>query len=240
MSRISRMERLHRGQEPRLSHISLEHTLQKVCPHGMNAAPFFLPMHTQHTESHPPHSSPLFISASQPSVVSSNSLINDTLDAVPAGLSSRSLLLESSAALSCLSAASAAAKFIPVGGAGDCTTTHGGIGLFWIGLFWMASICGLSGCPFSSSTSTASSSSSSLTLMVVGPSPHVGPQQLNPFNPSRSFRLGLLTARSTPSILSLKISTIVLAPLPSSILACKLNPNISPVCPISKHTLKNQ
>ena len=53
MSRISRMERLQRGQEPRLSHSSLEHTLQKVCPHGINAAPFFLPMHTQHTESFP-------------------------------------------------------------------------------------------------------------------------------------------------------------------------------------------
>lgn len=48
---MSRIERLQMGQDPRLTHISLEQTLQKACPHGIKAAPFFLSMHTQHTQS---------------------------------------------------------------------------------------------------------------------------------------------------------------------------------------------
>ena len=44
------MERLQTGHEPRLIHTSLEQTLQKVCPHGIKAEPFFLSMHTQHIQ----------------------------------------------------------------------------------------------------------------------------------------------------------------------------------------------
>lgn len=96
MSRISSMERLQRGQVPLFNHSSLEHTLQNVCPHGMNAAPFFLPMHTQHTQSFPTAST-----AASPPSVSSNSRINDTLKGVP------------SPSRNWRSAASAAARFIP-------------------------------------------------------------------------------------------------------------------------------
>ena len=96
MSRISSIERLQRGQVPLFNHSSLEHTLQNVCPHGMNAAPFFLPMHTQHTQSFPTAST-----AASPPSVSSNSRINDTLKGVP------------SPSRNWRSAASAAARFIP-------------------------------------------------------------------------------------------------------------------------------
>ena len=86
--------RLQRGHDPRFSHTSREHTLQKVCPHGINAAPFFLPMHTQHTESLPltvndavtlsvsvPSTTTLSVSVPSTttlSAVSSSNLINDT------------------------------------------------------------------------------------------------------------------------------------------------------------------
>ncbi|PKA59645.1 hypothetical protein AXF42_Ash020246 [Apostasia shenzhenica] len=46
---MSMMELLQRGQLPRPVIRSLEHALQNVCPQGMNAAPFRLTMHTQHT-----------------------------------------------------------------------------------------------------------------------------------------------------------------------------------------------
>lgn len=76
--------RLQRGHDPRFSHTSREQTLQKVCPHGINAAPFFLPMHTQHTESLPlTVDDAVTLSVSVPSTttlsaVSSSNLINDT------------------------------------------------------------------------------------------------------------------------------------------------------------------
>ncbi|KAL2339229.1 hypothetical protein Fmac_013675 [Flemingia macrophylla] len=93
MLRMSRMERLQRGQVPLFNQSSLEQTLQKVCPQGMKAAPLFLPMHTQHTQSDPPFSA---------LSVSSNSRINDTFLASP-----------SSSSRYCRSAASAAARFMP-------------------------------------------------------------------------------------------------------------------------------
>ncbi|TKY70965.1 Transcription factor TGA1 [Spatholobus suberectus] len=52
----------------------------------MNAAPFFLPMHTQHTESFPTDTFPPFSAstgAASPHSVTSNSHINDTLNGVP-------------------------------------------------------------------------------------------------------------------------------------------------------------
>ncbi|KAG0459819.1 hypothetical protein HPP92_022947 [Vanilla planifolia] len=49
MSSMSRMGALQSGQLPRPVHSSRVHALQNVCPHGMNAAPFRLTMHTQHT-----------------------------------------------------------------------------------------------------------------------------------------------------------------------------------------------
>ncbi|KAK1310102.1 hypothetical protein QJS10_CPA08g00482 [Acorus calamus] len=106
MSRISMMGLLQSGQEPRLSQSSREQTLQNVCPHGMNAAPFLLPIQTQH---HPPPPSPRPSSAaaSPPTSPSSRSLISETLFGVPKTTSSDSRKWRS--------ASSAAARFIIAG-----------------------------------------------------------------------------------------------------------------------------
>lgn len=100
--------RLQRGHEPRFSHSSLEQTLQKVCPHGINAAPLFLPIHTQHTVSFPVNA--VDISVSLPSstalsAVSSSNLINDTLVGVMSTSVGSPRLY--------LSASNAVARFIP-------------------------------------------------------------------------------------------------------------------------------
>ena len=189
MSRISRIERLQRGHEPRFNQSSLEHTLQKVCPHGMNAAPFFLTMHTQHTESFP--STPPFslsfsfsviivVSSSPPSVSSSN-LINETLNGVPGAVvvpatvpttvsvgPTVATLSGSCDARRCLSAANAAAKFIPE--PDETGLTQSGSGL-WPGGAWPR--------PTSITTTSSSSSSSSpsttmlLSLTLVPPKTQV-------------------------------------------------------------------
>lgn len=110
------MQVLQRGQLPLLIQSSLEHTLQNVCPHGMNAAPFCLTMHTQHTEPTPlPFSSFSSITSSpslSPSIatvhtsVCSINAINETL----AGDTTTSL--SSSSSRCCLSAASADARSV--------------------------------------------------------------------------------------------------------------------------------
>ena len=136
ISRISMIGRLQSGQNPRFNHSSLEHTLQNVCPHGINAAPFFLPMHTQHIESFP--ASSLFFSATPklprpPSLpsVSFSSRISDTFNGVSVTIippsESKSLLLDSTNptsaprgdALKRRSAARAVAKFIVAGDGTD-------------------------------------------------------------------------------------------------------------------------
>lgn len=98
------IERLQIGHVPLLSHNSLEHTLQKVCPQGIKAAPLLLSMHTQHIQS--PLFSPsfLFVFQSTPSI-SSNNLISDFTSPAPVG--------PPSSVLKFLSAARAIAKFIP-------------------------------------------------------------------------------------------------------------------------------
>lgn len=179
MSRISRMERLQRGQEPRLSHSSLEHTLQKVCPHGMNAAPFFLPMHTQHTESFPTTFSSFSFSFSFSASVSSSSLISDTLHGVPGALTASSC-----GPRSCLSAANAAARFIPE--PKPAGPTHSG----------SVSCCCCS--PW-------------VTLSASERKPQVAPQHPMPMNPKRSLKLRLLRVPlSTPSICSVNKPRMVL------------------------------
>ena len=177
MSRISRIERLQRGHEPRFNQSSLEHTLQKVCPHGMNAAPFFLTMHTQHTESFP--STPPFslsfsffviivVSSSPPSVSSSN-LINETLNGVPGAVvvpptvptvvsvgPTVATLFGSCDARRCLLAANAAAKFIPE--PDETGLTQSGSGL-WPDGAWPR--------PTSITTTSSSSSSSSPSMTML-------------------------------------------------------------------------
>ena len=183
------MERLQRGQEPRLSHSSLEHTLQKVCPHGINAAPFFLPMHTQHTESFPKTFSSFSFSfsavAASPPSVSSSSLISDTLHGALTPPPS------SWGTLSCLSAASAAARFIPE--PEPAGPTHSGA----------ATRPG--------SVSCCCSCSPWLTLNASERNPQEAPQHPMPMNPNRSFKLRLLRVPpSTPSICSLNNPRMVL------------------------------
>ena len=230
MSRISRIERLQRGHEPRFNHNSLEHTLQKVCPHGMNAAPFFLTMHTQHIESFPvaaaPSNVPAFsfsIVSSSPPSVSSNNLINDTLNGVPGAVPTvpkltpfrslgptASLSCSFDEARNCLSAAKAAAKFIPE--PDETGPTQSGSGLFSDG-------------PWPTST-TSSSSSSLLSPTVVPPKTQVAPQQPIPLNLSRSFRLlRLLVVPSTPSICSLRKHRIVLVSLSLPTDSCNITPS---------------
>lgn len=63
------MKPLQRGQLPLLTHSSLEHSLQNVCPQGMKAAPLCLTMHTQQLYSIPP---PLPASSSSSSSSSSS------------------------------------------------------------------------------------------------------------------------------------------------------------------------
>lgn len=98
------IERLQMGHVPLLSHSSLEHTLQKVCPQGIKAAPLLLSMHTQHIQSPLFSLSFLFVFQSPPSI-SSNNLISDFTSLPPVG--------PPSSFLKFLSAARAIAKFIP-------------------------------------------------------------------------------------------------------------------------------
>lgn len=207
MSRISRIERLQRGQEPRLSHNSLEHTLQKVWPHGIKAAPLFLPMHTQHNESFPtappPTAPPPFSSST--SSVSSSSLNSDTLHGVPGTLP----LSASWGPRSCLSAANAAARFIPEpDGIGP---RHSGADKFgsWPGpISRIPCWCGCDCC-------CCSSSPPCLGVRVAERNPQVAPQQPMPMNPSRSLKVRLLRVPppSTPSIWSVKKVRMVVGSL---------------------------
>lgn len=163
---------------PRLSHSSREQTLQKVCPHGIKAAPFFLPMHTQHTLSFPTLSSSVTVTvfATSPPSPSSNSLINDTLHGVPGpigplGPSPRPTAVSLSAVpRNCRSAASAAARFMP--GPAWAGPMQFGSGL-WAGL---------------ESPGLASSSWSS----CVDGKPQVVPQQVILVNLRRSLKVLLL------------------------------------------------
>lgn len=110
------MRRLQRGQDPRLTQTSFEQILQKVCPHGIIAAPFSLTMHTQqHTLSFPT------IPSSLSSVSLSSSLNSDTLSDSGSGL-------VVSSSRNSLSAASASAKFIPPPGFSITTTPFSGGG----------------------------------------------------------------------------------------------------------------
>lgn len=224
MSRISRIDRLQRGQLPRFNQSSLEHTLQNVCPHGINAAPFFLPMHTQHTVSFPTVVSVITPSPPPPpSVLSSNSLINDTLNgvpvkptfAVPTSVTLVGSMMLLPASLNCLSAAKAAAKFIPE----ECCWFGLGFGSKQPGSETLSSSSWPVFTTASISSRSSSISRSSLVTMVVGLKPQVAPQQPKPLSPSRSLRLillDLLLEESTPSIWSPSNARIVIASLSGS------------------------
>ena len=130
-------------------------------------------------------------------------------------------LSDSCDARRCLSAANAAAKFIPE--PDETGLTQSGSGL-WPGGAWPR--------PTSITTTSSSSSSSSpsttmlLSLTLVPPKTQVVPQQPIPFNPSRSFRLlRLLLAPSTPSICSLRKHRIVLVSLSLTTDSCNITPS---------------
>lgn len=171
MSRISRIGRLQRGHVPRLSHISLEQTLQKVCPHGIKAEPLLLSMQTQHSQSlcpAPPFSSLLLLLLQSTPSVSSISVISDfTWPEVAVGPSLPALELRS--------AANAIARFMPGTAAGPTTDTV--------------------------SVARCSSSRVSIMVKVDDDGLHVAPQHPIPFNPSRCLMLVHLPIRSAPSIL---------------------------------------
>lgn len=170
ISRISRIERLQRGQDPRFTHISLEQTLQNVCPQGMKAAPLLLSMHTQHTQSpSTPLSLLLFFLQSTPSVSSIN-LIKDLTSVVGPTFSSRELR----------SAANAIAKFI----------TAGAGAWFTVVTTSTCSMCCWSSCSWRAS----------MMVKVEEVGLHVAPQQPIPLNPSRCFRLVHLLLWFPPSI----------------------------------------
>lgn len=201
------MERLQRGQDPRFSHSSLEHTLQKVWPHGMKAAPFFLPMHTQHIESFPTTSTfsssfSFSTAADSPPSLSSSSLISDTLHGVPGALPASSC-----GPRICRSAASAAAKFIPEAAAPWSTQSKADP---WPGSvsWWLACCC----------------CSPWVKLNAWERNPHVAPQQPMPMNPKRSLKVFFLRAPgSTPSIWSLNNPRMVLGSLCSD--SCNTTPS---------------
>lgn len=108
------MKPLQRGQLPLLTHSSLEHSLQNVCPQGMKAAPLCLTMHTQQLYSIPPPLPPSSTSSSSSSSsntyagptipaclsVSSNNAISDILGAASGPSSSPSPSSSSSSASS--------------------------------------------------------------------------------------------------------------------------------------------
>ena len=177
MSRVSMIGRLQRGHEPRLSHSSLEQTLQKVCPQGINAAPFFLPIHTQHTESLPvnvPNDavdiSVSLPSSSTPSAVSSSNLINDTLLGVISTAGSPRLYL---------SASKAVARFIPEPDPVSDPVTN------WISL-----------CSWISSSLEVGLWRVALVVVLL----RVGPQHAVNLNLNRSLRVRFLLVRSATLI----------------------------------------
>ena len=143
----------------------------------MNAVPFFLTMHTQHTESFPstpPFSlsfsfSIIIVVSSSPPSVSSNNLLNETLNGVPGAVvipptiptvvsvgPTVATLSGSCDARRCLSAANAAAKFIPE--PDETGLMQSGSGL-WPDGAWPR--------PTSITTTSSSSSSSSPSTMML-------------------------------------------------------------------------
>lgn len=170
------IERLQTGHVPLLSHNSLEHTLQKVCPHGIKAVPLLLSMHTQHIQSPLLFSlSFLFVFQSPPSI-SSNNLISDFTSLAPVGPPSPSSLLRF------LSAARAIAKFIP-----EAAELRAPSSLWLLRLLpWRLKL------------------SPSIIVKADDAGLHEPPQPQHPipFNPSRCFKLAHLRPRFARSISS--------------------------------------
>ena len=163
------MERLQIGQHPRLTHISLEQTLQKVCPHGIKAAPLFLSMQTQHTQS---FSSSCFCSCSL-SLLLLSLLLFFFLQSTPSVSSIKLINVLTFESPKLRSAANAIARFIPAPGAAAAAPPP-----LWA---WF--------CMMGSSSSSCSISIKGMVGVALLELQLVLPQQLpRPLNESRCFR----------------------------------------------------